>query len=55
MPDVDSIEKLDELLRDLFPKNYFTTVHVDLSGESWKEKLVDAAMRAVARGRIGAN
>jgi CheY-like chemotaxis protein len=45
---IDSISKLDGLLKELFPKNYFTTVLVDLAGEAWKEQLSDAALRAVA-------
>jgi CheY-like chemotaxis protein len=47
LPEIDSIEKLDGLLKDLFPGNYFTTVHVDLSGEAWKERLAAAAVQAV--------
>ncbi|PQZ77361.1 MULTISPECIES: response regulator [unclassified Brevundimonas] len=49
LPGIDSIEKLDELLRDLFPENYVTTVHVDLSGEDWKQQLVSAAENALKR------
>lgn len=51
LPGIDSIEKLDELLKELFPANYFTTVHVDLAGEVWKTELVSATRRALARGR----
>jgi len=49
LPDIDSVEKLDELLTDLFPENYVTTVHVDLAGEEWKIRLAQAAESAVAR------
>ncbi len=47
LPDIDSIEKLDALLSDLFPENYVTTVHVDLSGEEWKKRLAAAAENAL--------
>lgn len=53
LPGIDSIDQLDELLRDLFPNNYFATVHVDLSGESWKAQLAAAATAAVTRGTAG--
>lgn len=49
LPDIDSIAKLDELLRDLFPENYVATVHVDLSGEEWKQHLAAAAESALKR------
>lgn len=49
LPDIDSIEKLDELLRDLFPDNYVATVHVDLSGEDWKPRLAAAAGNAIRK------
>lgn len=51
LPGIDSIEKLDGLLSELFPNNYFRTVHVDLSGEAWKQQLADAAVAAVQRDR----
>lgn len=50
LPDIDSIAKLDDLLSELFPNNYFRTVHVDLSGEAWKQQLAEAAIAAVQRG-----
>jgi CheY-like chemotaxis protein len=39
MPDIDSIQKLDELLAEAFPENYRGIVEVDRFEESWKEKL----------------
>lgn len=36
MPGIDSVQKLDDLLRDLFPENYRSVVEVDLSEETWK-------------------
>lgn len=49
LPDIDSIEKLDELLSDLFPENYIATVHVDLAGEDWKSQLAAAVEEALKR------
>lgn len=49
LPDIDSIDKLDDLLRDLFPLNYVATVHVDLSGEDWKQRLAFAAENAIRK------
>ena len=51
LPGIESINQLDELLSDLFPVNYFTTVHVDLAGEGWKEQLAAAALQAVMSRR----
>lgn len=38
IPGIDSIDKLHQLLADLFPANYRMTVQVDLSEEAWKAR-----------------
>lgn len=50
MPGIDSVQKLDELLSDLFPENYRNTVEVDLSEEGWKfvlQREIHSALKKV--------
>lgn len=49
VPDINSIAELDQLLRDLFPENYRTTVEVDLSEEGWKTELQKQIIAALKR------
>lgn len=46
-PGIDSIEKLDSLLSELFPANYRTTVKVDLSEDSWRTQFESAVMKVI--------
>jgi CheY-like chemotaxis protein len=46
LPGIDTIAKLDDFLKDLFPENYRGIILVDLTGEAWKGQL-QAAMSEV--------
>jgi CheY-like chemotaxis protein len=42
LPPIDSIEKLDNLLKRVFPENYRTTIYVNLVEEHWRAQLCSA-------------
>jgi CheY-like chemotaxis protein len=44
-PDINSVEKLHEILRDGFPSAYRETVRIDLASDAWKAELCGAIRR----------
>lgn len=50
MDGVDTIEELDALLADVFPRNYRTTIEIDLSEDAWKAALRDAVIAILNEG-----
>lgn len=49
IPGIDSIQKLDELLRSLFPRIYRGIIQVDLSETEWKKLLFSIITGAIKK------